>query len=64
MGNNKKPLERPTETVKGHKGQVNAVQFLEQTKDGRITLASSSDDKSVRIWQLDISTRKIQFQKK
>jgi len=66
MGNNKKPLERPTETVKGHKGQVNSVQFLEQTKDGRITLASSSDDKSVRIWQLDISStkNKIQEQRK
>lgn len=54
MGSNKKPLEIPNETIKGHKGQVNAVQFIEQKKDDRVTLASSSDDGTVRIWELDI----------
>ena len=56
MGNNKRPLEIANETVKGHEGQVNSLQFIEQTKDGRISIASSSNDGSVRIWQLDTSS--------
>ncbi|TAD80898.1 MAG: hypothetical protein EA000_21980 [Oscillatoriales cyanobacterium] len=64
MGNNKKPLEIANETVKGHKGQVNAVEFIDRTKDDKITIASASDDRSVRIWQIDIFPTKKKLKEK
>ncbi len=58
LGNNQgKPLKSPYETLKGHLGAANKVDLFSTNKD-ELTVVSSSDDKTVRIWQIDINKSK------
>ncbi|KST69469.1 nSTAND1 domain-containing NTPase [Mastigocoleus testarum] len=56
VNNHGRAFKNPYKTLKGHSGAANRVGLFSTNKD-KLIIVSSSDDKTVRIWEIDTSKK-------